>query len=81
MNSATTVICGGGGGVPVLTGDNGHLKGAQAVVDKDLTASLLAVELGADRLVILTDIDAVRRNFGTPHEPPISLVNVDELAS
>jgi carbamate kinase len=79
VNSATTVICGGGGGVPVLTGDNGHLKGSQAVVDKDLTASLLAVELGADRLVILTDIDAVRRDFGTPHEQPITLVNVDEL--
>ncbi|MFC7111407.1 carbamate kinase [Nonomuraea rubra] len=62
----TTVICGGGGGVPVFAGDGGRYEGAQAVVDKDLTAALLAVELGADRLVVLTDVDAVRRDFGTP---------------
>jgi carbamate kinase len=79
VNSGTTVICGGGGGVPVLIGDEGHYKGAQVVVDKDLTASLLAVELDADRLVVLTDIDAIRRDFGTPHEQPMSLANVNEL--
>ena len=79
VNSGTTVICGGGGGVPVLAGDDGHFEGAQAVVDKDLTASLLAVELGADRLVILTDVDAVRRDFGTPRERPLPLVDVAEL--
>ncbi|MGW3350485.1 carbamate kinase [Nonomuraea rubra] len=75
----TTVICGGGGGVPVLGGDGGRYEGAQAVVDKDLTAALLAVELGADRLVVLTDVDAVRRDFGTPRERPLSAVDAGEL--
>ncbi|MGI5290062.1 carbamate kinase [Nonomuraea polychroma] len=75
----TTVICGGGGGVPVLARDGGRFEGAQAVVDKDLTAALLAIELGADRLVVLTDVDAVRRDFGTPQEQPLSTVDVDEL--
>ncbi|WP_327587988.1 carbamate kinase [Nonomuraea sp. NBC_00507] len=75
----TTVICGGGGGVPVLARDGGRFEGAQAVVDKDLTAALLAIELGADRLVVLTDVDAVRRDFGTPQEQPLSTVDVGEL--
>ncbi|KAB8194090.1 carbamate kinase [Nonomuraea phyllanthi] len=75
----TTVICGGGGGVPVLARDGGRFEGAQAVVDKDLTAALLAIELGADRLVVLTDVDAVRRDFGTPQERPLSTVDADEL--
>ncbi|MEV4173323.1 carbamate kinase [Nonomuraea sp. NPDC049709] len=75
----TTVICGGGGGVPVLARDGGGFEGAQAVVDKDLTAALLAVELGADRLVVLTDVDAVRRDFGTSRERPLATAGVDEL--
>jgi carbamate kinase len=79
VHSGTTVICGGGGGVPVLARDGGRLEGVQAVVDKDLTASLLAVELDADRLVVLTDVDAVRRDFGTPQEQPLPLVDVAGL--
>ncbi|MEV4224569.1 MULTISPECIES: carbamate kinase [Nonomuraea] len=77
--AGTSVICGGGGGVPVLPRPGGRLEGAQAVVDKDLTAALLAIELGADRLVVLTDVDAVRRDFGTPRERPLSSVDVGEL--
>ncbi|RSM93704.1 carbamate kinase [Nonomuraea sp. WAC 01424] len=81
VTAGTTVICGGGGGVPVLARDGGRFEGAQAVVDKDFTAALLAIELGADRLVVLTDVDAVRREFGTPEERPISAVDVDELGA
>ncbi|MFI6294703.1 carbamate kinase [Nonomuraea sp. NPDC050790] len=75
----TLVICGGGGGVPVLAGDGGRMEGAQAVVDKDFMAALLAVELGADRLVLLTDVKAVMRDFGTPAERPLTSVGVGEL--
>jgi carbamate kinase len=79
VTNGTTVICGGGGGVPVLAGEDGHTEGAQAVVDKDLTAALLAVELGADRLVVLTDVDAVKQDFGTPRERSLSTVDVEVL--
>ena len=77
--SGTTVICGGGGGVPVIADEDGRLDGAVAVVDKDLTAALLAVELGADRLVVLTDVDAVKQDFGTPRERSLSTVDVEVL--
>ncbi|TYB64876.1 carbamate kinase [Nonomuraea sp. PA05] len=78
--AGTTVICGGGGGVPVVT-RGGRSEGAQAVVDKDLTAALLAIELGADRLVVLTDVDAVRQDFGTPRERPLLQVDAAELGA
>jgi carbamate kinase len=81
VGGGTTVICGGGGGVPVVAREQGRIEGAQAVVDKDLTAALLAVELGADRLVVLTDIDAVKRGFGTPRERSLSTVRVAELGA
>jgi carbamate kinase len=79
VESGTTVICGGGGGVPVVTGEHGRIEGAQAVVDKDSTAALLAIELGADRLIVLTDVDAVKRDFGTPRERSLATVDVAEL--
>lgn len=75
----TTVICGGGGGVPVVVGEDGRLDGVQAVVDKDLTAALLAIELGADRLVVLTDVDGVKQDFGTPREHLLSTVDIERL--
>jgi len=59
----TVVIAGGGGGVPVIRRKGGELLGAEAVVDKDLTASLIAVALEARRLVILTEVDAVYRGY------------------
>ena len=61
----TVVICAGGGGVPVIVGARGQTRGVEAVIDKDLAASLLARKLGADRLIILTDVDAVYEDWGT----------------
>ncbi len=58
------VICVGGGGIPVLV-DDGHLRGVEAVVDKDLSAALLASALDADALLMLTDVDAVYIGWGT----------------
>jgi carbamate kinase len=65
------VICAGGGGIPVLEDDDGRLHGAEAVIDKDLSAALLARDLGADALVILTDVANVESGFGTEAARPI----------
>lgn len=71
------VIAGGGGGIPVLR-SGGLLQGVEAVIDKDFTASLLAVALQADRFVILTDVPHVSKGFGTASEQPIYSMNADE---
>ena len=53
------VICAGGGGIPVVSDAGGRLHGVPAVIDKDLASALLAQELGADALLLLTDVAAV----------------------
>jgi carbamate kinase len=65
------VVCAGGGGVPVVRGPLGQLQGVEAVVDKDLTASLLAEALDAQGLLLLTDVPAVETGFGTPQAEAI----------
>jgi carbamate kinase len=65
LDSGFLVVCAGGGGVPVVETLEGH-RGVEAVIDKDYTAALLAAELGADLLVLATDVDAVYADFGTP---------------
>lgn len=60
-----TVICAGGGGVPVVSTPSGAWRGVEAVIDKDHTAALLARELRADLLLLLTDVDAVQLQWGT----------------
>ncbi|MXM68011.1 MULTISPECIES: carbamate kinase [Streptomyces] len=66
------VVCAGGGGVPVTTDeDTGALHGAEAVVDKDLTAALLAEDIKADFLLILTDVPNVYAHYGTPYQEPL----------
>jgi carbamate kinase len=71
MDSGAIVICAGGGGVPVTRDEHGGLRGVEAVVDKDLTAALLAAAVGADMLLLLTDVPAVIDGYGTPHAHPI----------
>jgi carbamate kinase len=60
------VIAGGGGGVPVIRDGEGQLRGVEAVIDKDLAAALLAQELEADRLLILTDVEQVAVDYKQP---------------
>ncbi|WP_433379156.1 carbamate kinase [Actinoplanes sp. CA-142083] len=74
------VVCGGGGGVPVAEDDIGRLTGVEAVVDKDMTAARLALTLGADRLLVLTDVPAIIRGYGTPEAEPIRVIDADALA-
>lgn len=78
--TGTTVVCAGGGGVPVVESGAGYC-GVEAVVDKDLVASMLAVELAADLLVLVTDVTAVMHGFGTPGAAPIGEVAAEELAA
>lgn len=73
VDHQVTVICAGGGGVPVVTDASGAWHGVEAVIDKDHTASLLARELRADLLLLLTDVDAVRKGWGTEAERRISM--------
>ncbi len=79
VDSGAIVVCAGGGGVPVVRNGEGLLSGVEAVVDKDLTASLLAQALHADVLLLLTDIEAVQDGFGTPHAQPIRLATPADL--
>jgi carbamate kinase len=71
VETGTVVVAAGGGGIPVVRRD-GRFEGADAVIDKDLASALLAESLGADRLVILTQVDAVYRGFGTGEEEPVA---------
>jgi carbamate kinase len=71
VQAGVVVVCAGGGGVPVVRDAGGGLRGVEAVIDKDLSAALLARELGADALVMLTDADAVYQEWGKPEARPI----------
>jgi carbamate kinase len=75
------VVCAGGGGVPVVDDgrDGAALRGVEAVIDKDLTAALLARQLGADTLVIATDVPNVMVDFGTPTARALHRVTAGEL--
>lgn len=77
--AGVVVVCGGGGGIPVVANGNGELGGVEAVIDKDLFSALLAAGLGADGLVMLTDVPAVERGWGTPDAVPIRRATPAEL--
>jgi carbamate kinase len=72
------VVCSGGGGVPVVR-SRGALAGIDAVIDKDLAAALLATELGADALLILTDVPRAYIAYGTPEQEALSRVTASEM--
>jgi carbamate kinase len=71
LGSGAVVVCAGGGGVPVIRDEAGQLQGVEAVVDKDLATATLAEAIEADALLLLTDVPAVMRGFGTPDAEPI----------
>ena len=80
VDRGAIVVCSGGGGVPVTAGNGvGPMRGVEAVVDKDLTASLLARQLDAGALLLLTDVAAVQDGYGTPQARPIRRATPAEL--
>ena len=74
----TVVICNGGGGIPVVRDADNNLQGIEAVIDKDLSSAFLAKQLGADALLLLTDVEAVYQGFGTPEAQPLSALTIAE---
>lgn len=77
VDSGDLVIACGGGGIPVVREGN-HLKGASAVIDKDFASCLLAKELDADFLIILTAVEKVALNYGKPDEKWLEEVSIEE---
>lgn len=72
------VVCAGGGGIPVVRGEDG-LRGVEAVVDKDRTSQVLAAAVDADELIVLTDVDAAYLDFGTEDQRPLGAVGASTL--
>ena len=75
-----TVICVGGGGIPVIRRNDGTYIGIEAVIDKDLASALLAIEMSADQLLLLTDVDSVYLDWGKPNARAIGRTSAFELA-
>jgi carbamate kinase len=78
VDAGVLVIAAGGGGAPIHDHPKLGWEGIDAVVDKDLAAAVLARDLGAELLLILTDVDAVYRNWGTPNQQAITQVSAEE---
>jgi len=72
-----TVITAGGGGIPVIE-NNGQLEGVEAVIDKDFASALLAADINADYLFILTGVEQVAINFGTPNQQNLLEMTIDD---
>lgn len=75
------VVCAGGGGIPVILSPLGQIRGVEAVIDKDLAASLLAQLLNADGLLLLTDVDGVYKDWGKPSASLLKKVTPSQLKS
>jgi carbamate kinase len=78
VDSGFIVVASGGGGIPVIETSEG-IKGVEAVIDKDLAGERLASLIGADKFVILTDIDGAYLNFGKPNQKKIEKIRAEEL--
>ena len=79
VRSGTIVIAAGGGGIPVYYDEKGNLEGLDAVIDKDLASAVLAREIGAETLAILTSVDNVSTHYGTPEQKELGRVTVSEM--
>jgi len=78
FESGVIVIASGGGGVPVILDDKGHIRGIEAVIDKDLAGEKLAESVGADLLMILTEVDQVYLNFGKKEQKGLSTLRLED---
>lgn len=80
LDLGVVAIAAGGGGIPVVE-RAGRLEGVEAVIDKDLATALLAIGLGADRLIMVTGVAGVYRDFGTDHSELLRRTDVEDLES
>ncbi|CAN5691229.1 carbamate kinase [soil metagenome] len=78
VRAGQIVIAAGGGGIPVMRDEHGNFRGVEAVIDKDRTSAILAAELGADVLIILTNVETVQRDFGKPSAKSLPRITVTE---
>lgn len=78
VRSGKIIITAGGGGIPVIINGNGLFQGVEAVIDKDYAAGLIASEVKADLFIILTNVERVYLNYGTPNEEPIAAMSVKQ---
>lgn len=76
LNQNTIVVAGGGGGIPVVRGEDGLLKGIEAVIDKDRTGKKLAEQVDADVFVMLTDVSNVYINYGKPNQEKLETISI-----
>ena len=74
------VVCTGGGGIPIVRQENGLAVGVEAVIDKDKASALLAKKLNADMLLMLTDVDAVYKDWGTANQSPINKSTTKQIS-
>ena len=79
LDAGMLVIAGGGGGIPVTVNGRGEWEGVEAVIDKDLTSALLARSLGIEDLLILTAVERIAIDFGTPRQQELKTVKLSEL--
>lgn len=79
IESGALLICAGGGGIPVTLDGAGKMRGVEAVIDKDLTAALLARRLDADLLLMLTDVDAIQLDWRTDRSRPLREATPSQL--
>lgn len=80
IDSGAIVIAVGGGGVPVIRDAKGNLKGVEAVIDKDRASSVLAGQIGADVLFLLTQVEKVALDFGKPGQKDLDSMSASEAA-
>jgi carbamate kinase len=79
VENRVIVVCAGGGGIPVVRRDDGQLFGVEAVIDKDSASSLLARELAADAFIMLTDIEAICKDWGQSSEAAMRRISTHEI--
>lgn len=78
VHAGRVVIAAGGGGIPIIINGRGLFKGMEAVIDKDYVASLIAREVKVDLFIILTNIERVCLDYGTPQERPVDVMTAAE---
>jgi carbamate kinase len=74
-----TVICAGSGGIPVMRNADGNMEGVEAVIDKDRISALLASDLNADALLLLTDVAGIYRDFGSKEQCIVETATPTEI--